>query len=188
MSLQPEFRINTKTGEKYAGVKVSLPFETVTEFFKRVGKAIDRFFADDEPPALKPSGPTRQVKASIFAGPTDVRKFREAKAKGWTDEQAFKVGDNGVGCWGDNTAGPIPMVALPPEVMEKQWGAVKAARHRNVRVVYNGESCNAIVADRMPHEENITNGCRIDLNWALAQALGIQSENWTGIVQWTPLS
>lgn len=191
--IRPEFKYDTRTGEKYAGFKVSIPFEKMTAIFKRIGQWVDRFFGDDAPPSvgtqlLRAAGSTRQVKASIFAGPTDVRKFREAKAKGWTDEQAFRVGDNGVGCYGDDTAGAIPMVALPPEIMVNQWGSVKQAKHRAVRVVYNGTACQAIVADRMPHLENITNGCRIDLNWALAQALGIKTENWTGIVQWTPLS
>lgn len=187
---RPEFRINTRTGEKYVGFQASIPFETVTAFFtklvKRVGGFLDRTFADM--PKLTPYGSVRKVKASIFAGPTDVRRYRAAKAAGMSDNEAFKVGDNGVGCYGDDTAGAIPMVALPPETMASQWGSVKLAKHRAVRVVYNGTACQAIVADRMPHLENITNGCRIDLNWALAQALGIKTENWTGIVQWTPLS
>ena len=56
------------------------------------------------------------VIASSFADLADVEAFKKAKAKGLTDQEAFKVGDNGVGAWGDFTAQEdTPMCALPPE-------------------------------------------------------------------------
>jgi len=41
----PEFKINTRTGEKYAGFKVSIPFETVTAFLSKLWR---RVFGGDE--------------------------------------------------------------------------------------------------------------------------------------------
>jgi len=41
-----------------------------------------------------------KVIASSFADPADVRAFKRCKAQGKTDQECFRVGDNGVGCWG----------------------------------------------------------------------------------------
>lgn len=45
MSLRPEFRINTRTGEKYVGFQASIPFETVTAFLSKLWR---RVFGGDE--------------------------------------------------------------------------------------------------------------------------------------------
>lgn len=116
------------------------------------------------------------VLASDFASLADLAAFQRAKAAGMSDKQAFAVGDNGVGCWGDVTAQEHqPMCALPPEVMIEKWGSVKAAAHKRVRVDLGHKSIICILADRMPHLENITNGCGIDLNPAALKALGLRS-------------
>lgn len=63
------------------------------------------------------------VKASTFADPADVAAFKKAKAAGKTDAQAFKVGDNGIGKWGDFTATETAaMCALPREDWEEKMG------------------------------------------------------------------
>ena len=53
-----------------------------------------------------------RVHASSFADPADVRRFRACKAAGKSDQECFKVGDNGVGCWGDDTTTAVPMLSL----------------------------------------------------------------------------
>jgi hypothetical protein len=45
------------------------------------------------------------VTASSFADPNDVAAYRRAIAQGKTPAEALKVGDNGIGKWGDQTAG-----------------------------------------------------------------------------------
>ncbi len=115
--------------------------------------------------------------ASSFADPADVRRFTAAKAKGMTDKQAFAVGDNGVGCFGDFTAQLVtPMCALPPDDMIAKFGSVAKAKHARVLVESreNGLHVVCIVADRMPWKKNIKNGCGIDLNPAACKALRLK--------------
>jgi len=116
-----------------------------------------------------------KVLASSFADLADVVAFQRCKAKGGTDQQCFKVGDNGVGCWGDVTAQETtPMCALPPDDMEERWGSVKAAKHKAVKVRANGRVVVCLLADRMPWRKNIKNGARIDLNPAAAKVLWLK--------------
>lgn len=117
------------------------------------------------------------VFASDFASLADLRAFQAAKKKGLSDKQAFAVGDNGVGCWGDLTAQEhTPMCALPPETMEAWYGSVAKAKHQRVKVILpTGGWCLCIVADIMPHLANIKNGCGIDLNPAALKELGLKS-------------
>jgi hypothetical protein len=113
-------------------------------------------------------------KASSFADPKDIDAFRRCKALGGTDEQCFRVGDNGIGCYGDDVSkGSGESVALPPETMEETWGSVENAKHKEVLVEANGRQIIAKVKDRMPHREHITNGAIIDLNPDTAEALGL---------------
>lgn len=110
-----------------------------------------------------------RVKASSFADPADVAAYRRCKAQGNSDEACFKVGDNGIGKWGDDTAAIIPMCALPPE----DWSHLgAAARGAKVLVTANGKSVVCELRDTMPHRANITNGAGIDLNPAAVNALG----------------
>jgi N-acetylmuramoyl-L-alanine amidase len=102
------------------------------------------------------------VNASSFADPADIEAFKQCKAQGNTDEQCFKVGDNGIGKWGDSTIkGTGPCCALPPE----QWNFFPNPRGRLVLVVFNGIELICPLKDTMPSEVNITNGCGIDLNY-----------------------
>lgn len=111
------------------------------------------------------------VLASSFADPADVRAFRKCKAKGKTDQECFKVGDNGIGKWGDDTTVNIPMCALPPE----DWGPLgDDARGSKVRVQANGKEVICELRDTMPAVKNIKNGARIDLNQAAVVALGLK--------------
>ncbi len=113
-------------------------------------------------------------KASSFADPKDVEVFRKLKSDGATDEQAFKYGDSGIGCWGDDcTQGSGQACALPPEDMEERWGSVSAAKHKPVKVTCNGRDIICTLKDRMPHRKNIHNGAVIDLSPDSVSALGL---------------
>jgi hypothetical protein len=112
------------------------------------------------------------VLASSFADDADVMRFNRCKAKGGSDQECFAVGDNGVGCFGDNTNTAGPMCALPPEDMEEKWGSVSAAKHKLVLVKSNGRSVVCVLGDRMPRRAAIKNGAGVDLNPAACKALG----------------
>ena len=115
--------------------------------------------------------PVHRVKASSFADPADVRAFRRCKAQGKTDRECFKVGDDGMGKWGDDTTANRPMCALPPE----DWRPLGAkARGAKVRVVVNSRSVICELRDTMPAKRNIKNGAGIDLNPAACAGLGLR--------------
>lgn len=116
-----------------------------------------------------------QGKASSFADPSDINAFRRCKALGKSDQECFKVGDNGIGCYGDEVSeGSGPSCALPPEDSEERWGSVAKAKHKPVKVSANGKTVICILKDRMPHKKNIKNGAIIDLNPDAARALGLK--------------
>jgi hypothetical protein len=116
------------------------------------------------------------VIASDFASLKDLAAYKAAKAKGMSDKQAFRVGDNGVGCWGAVTAQKrTPMCALPPDDMIAKFGSIAKAKHARVYVTIGQASVICFLADRMPWKKNIKNGCGIDLNPAALKALGLKS-------------
>lgn len=116
------------------------------------------------------------VLASDFASLKDLAAFKAAKARGLSDEEAFKVGDNGEGCWGDFTATEdTAMCALPPDEWLIKWGPGEGARGKLVLVTYHGKMVVCELRDTMPHYRNITNGCGIDLNPGALKAFGLVS-------------
>lgn len=131
-------------------------------------------------PKTKPQEPTAReiehhVTASSFADPADVAAYKRAKAKGMTDQQAFRYGDNAIGCWGDDTSeGSGPSCAIPPEDMAERWGSVAKAKHKPVLVTANGKSVRCVLKDRMPKRSNIRNGAGIDLNPDAVTAIGLR--------------
>ncbi len=112
------------------------------------------------------------VEASSFADPLDIARFKTCKASGGSDQKCFQVGDNGIGFWGDNTTGSVPMCALPPE--DWNWLGRKA-RGAQVKVTVKATGRSAIVElrDTMPHKKNIRNNRGIDLNPSACKALGL---------------
>lgn len=116
------------------------------------------------------SQPLHMVKASSFADPADIRAFRQCKATGKTNKECFRVGDNGIGCWGDDTTVDKPMCALPPEDYE-QFGDF--ARGKLVFVTANRRTIICELRDRMPSRRFIRNGAGIDLNPAACRELGL---------------
>ena len=114
-------------------------------------------------------------KASSFADPADIARFKRCKATGKSDAECFKVGDNGIGCWSDDVSqGTGPACALPPEDIQERFVTVAAAKHKRVQVTANGKTVVAILKDRMPHRANIHNGAIIDLNPDACAALGLK--------------
>jgi hypothetical protein len=108
------------------------------------------------------------VTASSFADPADVVAFKKCKAQGKTDQQCFKVGDNGIGQFGKITAQDhTAMVAVHADDMKARWGSVIAAAHRPVTVTVNEKTIEATVEDRIGVKG------RIDLNPAAAKQLGL---------------
>jgi hypothetical protein len=125
------------------------------------------------------------VTASSFADPNDVAVYRRAIAQGKTPAEALKVGDNGIGKWGDQTArDDVPMCALPPEVWGAKWGTGLNARGRKVAVTYRGKTVIGELRDTMPHLANIRNGAGIDLNPGFAKAFGITPPFMLPGVKW----
>lgn len=109
--------------------------------------------------------------ASSFADPQDVEAFWRAKRKGMSDKQAFAYGDNGIGCWGDDTTKNVPMCALPPE----DWRHLGSkARGKIVLVRIGNKTIQCELRDTMPKKANIKNGCGIDLNPAAVAAFGMK--------------
>ena len=121
------------------------------------------------PPPAKPSAVRRGL-ASSFADPADIAAFSRCKAAGGTDQACFKIGDNGIGCWGDDTTAPRPMCALPRE----DWAPLGSkARGARVYISANGRTIQAELRDTMPARKNIKNGAIIDLNPAACAALAL---------------
>jgi hypothetical protein len=117
----------------------------------------------------------RTTTASSFADINDVAAFRRCKARGNSDRQCFRVGDNGVGCWGHPTsATKLAICALPPDDMIARWGSINAARDMPVAVRCNGVTIVCRLRDRMPWRRNIRNGCGIDLNPSACASLGLR--------------
>lgn len=119
-------------------------------------------------------GDAHEVMASSFADPADVKAFRECKSEGKSDQECFKVGDNAIGKWGDDTsAGSGPSCALPPEDWE-QFGS--SARRKKVLVKSIDTDLEVIceLRDTMPHKSAIQNGAGIDLNPDAVAALGLK--------------
>lgn len=112
-----------------------------------------------------------RVRASSFADAADVAAYRRCKAEGKSDLECFAVGDNGVGCWGDDTTVDVPMCALPPEHWRPRGHAARGAK---VLVCANGRKVVCELRDTMPSLKNIQNGAGIDLNPAAVSRLGLR--------------
>ena len=125
-----------------------------------------------ESPALSGTAEIYKGKASSFADPADIKAFKRCKAEGKTDQECFKVGDNGIGAFGDSTVeGTGPCCAIPGSKMIARWGSKDAARFKEISVSANGKSAVVKVKDRLP--ENSPNGAIIDLNPDAGALLGL---------------
>jgi hypothetical protein len=107
--------------------------------------------------------------ATSFADPKDVAAFRACKEQGKSDQECLRIGDNGIGCWGDDTTGATPCCALSPEAMQAKWGSIAAAKHKHVLVSVGEKTVMCILKDRLPHHST-----RIDLNPGACSKLGLK--------------
>ncbi len=125
------------------------------------------------------------VTASSFADPADVAAYKAAKAAGKTEKEALAVGDNGIGCWGDDTTSDdAPMCALPPDDWKAKWGTGSKARGKKVQVTYKGKTVIGELRDTMPAKANIKNGAGIDLNPGFAKAFKVKQPFMLKDVAW----
>ncbi len=116
------------------------------------------------------------MKMTTFADAADVAAFRRCKAHGGTDHACFKVGDNAVGFWGDDTSeGSGPSVAVIPDDMRDKWGSVDAAHMKIVYVEVGDYGAYARVKDTMPPRsyQAAHNGSQLDLNPDLCALLNL---------------
>jgi len=114
-------------------------------------------------------------KASSFADLADVHAFRACKAQGKSDQECFKVGDNGAGCFGDDvTNEAIAYVAVRPDDMIAKWGTIGNAKHRRINLTIGNQTHVVVVGDRMPWAKNVTNGAVLDMAPGAQRAFGLK--------------
>ncbi len=163
------------------------PREKIIQIQTILGVTADGIFGPRSKAALEAliQGAGGGIRASSFADPADVAAFRRCKAQGGTDQECFKVGDNGIGFRGMNCATDEACIcALPFEVWKDKWGDADTANGKSVVVSYNGKDVEGVMGDTMPHLENIHNGARIDLNPGFAKAFGISPPFLINGVTW----
>ena len=108
--------------------------------------------------------------ASSFADPKDVSAFKKCKAQGKSDEECFRIGDNGVGFWGDSTVeGTGASCALTKEDIVARWGSLGVGRRKPVLVSKGDKQVVAILKDIKGHMNEVI----IDLNPDACNSLGI---------------
>ena len=126
-----------------------------------------------------------KVVATSFADLADLAAFKKCKAKGKTDEQCFKVGDNGIGFTGLVCATEARnYCALPSDVWKAKWGTKKNASGKGVVVTIKGKKVVGKLGDTMPATKDITNGAGIDLNPGFAKAFGLTPPLKISGVEW----
>jgi len=109
-----------------------------------------------------------QFLASTFADPDDVIAFRRCKDRGGSDQECFLIGDNGIGCWGDDTTSTHEhLVALHHDVIVAKWGSLANGKHRLIQLVRENRVCLARLGDRCGIID------RIDLNPACQKTLDV---------------
>lgn len=119
------------------------------------------------PPEVTPDGEGgyNHGVASVFANRKDLARYREAKARGASEIEALRVGDNGRGKWGDDTTAPTPQVALPNDTAGLAHG-------RMVEIQGPKGTTIARVTDAMPSTPHLRGRANVDLNPAAAAAVG----------------
>lgn len=166
--------------EDYKGIYKNTTVPPKTE--EQTPKKTNTDSSEAVPDATSTPGDAYNTKASSFADPKDVEAFNRCKAAGGTDQQCFKVGDNGIGFFkGVNTADPnTPYAAVPREVWKEKWGTSANAAGKGIEVTYKnpqtGETRTVIgkLGDTMPSQANIKNGAGIDLNPGFSNKLGMK--------------
>jgi hypothetical protein len=112
--------------------------------------------------------------ATSFADPADIEAYLKAKAEGKSEQEALNVGDNGIGCWGDNTKqGSGARSSLPAHVIIDRWGYMKNGRGRLIRVFFGNQWIDTILSDEGPGLKEEAEGHGLDLNFDAWAAFGV---------------
>ncbi len=98
--------------------------------------------------------------ASSFADPADVAAFNRCMALKHNEQECFKVGDNGIGCWQDDTTKGL-WCALPKRDIVERWGSMDEGKHKQVMVTIKGLTHVLTVGDIMTPD--LSSGAIIDL-------------------------
>lgn len=109
-------------------------------------------------------------RAAEFATSKDLHDF--------ATNRSLKTGDNGVGAWGDNTAGATPGVAVPRNWLAKKYGNENAAKGKMVQIIApNGTTATVPILDKGPAAQNRANNAVIEVNPAAKKLLGAGDSN-----------
>ena len=109
-----------------------------------------------------------KMRASSFADPNDIAAFRKCKAAGHSDNYCFGMGDNGIGCWQDDTSQRSgPSCALHVSVISAKWGTKAKGKHKKVNVRYGPKEVECVLKDICGKKD------RIDLNPDAVRAIGL---------------
>lgn len=112
--------------------------------------------------------------ATSFADPADIVDYNRAIAAGKTVAQALAVGDNGIGCWGDNTKqGSGARSSLPAHVITARWGSMHNGKNRLIRVFFSDKWIDTILSDVGPGPSEEHEGHGLDLNYDAWAAFGL---------------
>lgn len=125
------------------------------------------------------SYPVHSGMASSFADPADVVAFKKCKLDGgyhskgiWypgsSDEHCFQVGDNGIGCWLDDTTVDEPYCALSPTL----WETFKHPHGQKILVTINGYGVVCKLMDTLPRFPK--HGVIVDLNPGAQKAFSLR--------------
>lgn len=122
--------------------------------------------------------------ATTFATPGDIEAYREAKARGKTEEQALLVGDNGIGSaeLGNIATPKVYGVAVPESKLTEIFGYDPAA-WRKARAVITTDKHDIVVpiVDLGPGEKAKSRGVVTDYTDLLGKALGAKGFDSTNL-------
>lgn len=116
-------------------------------------------------------------RAAVFANASDLKAY----ARAGSHKEGLVVGDNGIGAFGANTAGKVPYVAVPRDLLAMRYGDARNARGKRVEVIApNGMRETIEIGDIAPRVENRANNAVIEFNPAALQKLKLKGDT-TGV-------
>lgn len=119
-------------------------------------------------PMLAPAS----ARATSFATLKDLEGYIRCLQAGNSSTFCYRKGDNGRGAWGDLTAQlKVPMAALSPEAMIRQFGSSRLARGKKILVTLTNGAREVICEVRDKGPSGV-----VDLNPAALEKLGLPSD------------
>jgi hypothetical protein len=112
------------------------------------------------------------ARATSFATLKDLEAYIRCLQSGKSSTRCYAYGDNGRGAWGDLTAQlKVPMAALSPAAMIRQFGSSRLARGKKILVTLTGRAREVICEVRDKGPDGV-----VDLNPAALEKLGLPSD------------